>query len=106
MKSLLVGQKLRHDERLTATEKVVFLEVFTEDYLNGKCNKTNDEIARLLDKSRDTISRSVTKLSDIGYLKITYIKGKRILNTTGLDKEIGKAPEVLHIESDLKKEFG
>ncbi|MDN6571944.1 MAG: helix-turn-helix domain-containing protein [Staphylococcus equorum] len=63
-------QKVLHDHSLTSTEKVVYVEVYTQNKMNWHCNMTNAELARLLGVSQKTISRSLTKLHKFKYLNI------------------------------------
>ncbi|MDN6672657.1 MAG: helix-turn-helix domain-containing protein [Staphylococcus equorum] len=63
-------QKVLHDHSLTSTEKVVYMEVYTQNKMNWHCNMTNAELARLLGVSQKTISRSLTKLHKFKYLNI------------------------------------
>lgn len=68
-----------HDKELTSTEKVVFLEVYTQNKMNWHCNMTNSELARLLGLSQKTISRSLTKLHRFKYLNIFNQGNMRIV---------------------------
>ncbi|MDN6722000.1 MAG: helix-turn-helix domain-containing protein [Staphylococcus equorum] len=63
-------QKVLHDHSLTSTEKVVYMEVYTQNKMNWHCNMTNAELARLLGVSQKTISRSLTKLHKLNYLTV------------------------------------
>lgn len=68
-----------HDKKLTSTEKVVFLEVYTQNKMNWHCNMTNAELARILDVSQKTISRSLTRLHRMNYLTIFQHSTTRIV---------------------------
>lgn len=68
-----------HDKELTSTEKVVFLEVYTQNKMNWHCNMTNAELARILNVSQKTISRSLTRLHRMNYLTIFQHNGTRIV---------------------------
>lgn len=78
-----------HDKDLTSTEKVVFLEVYTQNKMNWHCSMTNAELGRILDISQKTISRSLTKLHRMNYLTIFQHSGTRIVkvNKHGKIKE-------------------
>lgn len=78
-----------HDKELTSTEKVVFLEVYTQNKMNWHCNMTNAELARILDVSQKTISRSLTKLHRMNYLTIFQNGTTRIvkINKNGRIRE-------------------
>lgn len=78
-----------HDKELTSTEKVVFLEVYTQNKMNWHCNMTNAELARILDVSQKTISRSLTRLHRMNYLTIFQHSTTRIVkvNKNGRIKE-------------------
>lgn len=78
-----------HDKDLTSTEKVVFLEVYTQNKMNWHCNMTNAELARILDLSQKTISRSLTRLHRMNYLTIFQQSTTRIVkvNKNGRIKE-------------------
>lgn len=72
-------QKVLHDHSLTSTEKVVYMEVYTQNKMNWHCNMTNAELARLLGVSQKTISRSLTKLHRFKYLNIFNQGNMRIV---------------------------
>ena len=78
-----------HDKYLTSTEKVVFLEVYTQNKMNWHCNMTNAELGRILDVSQKTISRSLTRLHRMNYLTIFQHSTTRIvkINKNGRIKE-------------------
>lgn len=78
-----------HDKELTSTEKVVFLEVYTQNKMNWHCNMTNAELARILNVSQKTISRSLTRLHRMNYLTIFQQSTTRIVkvNKNGRIKE-------------------
>lgn len=63
-------QKVLHDHSLTSTEKVVYMEVYTQSKMKNCCTMTNSELGRLLNVSNKTISRSLTKLHKLNYLTV------------------------------------
>lgn len=63
-------QKVLHDHSLTSTEKVVYMEVYTQSKMKYCCTMTNSELGRLLNVSNKTISRSLTKLHKLNYLTV------------------------------------
>lgn len=72
-------QKVLHDNSLTSTEKVVYIEVYTQSKMKYCCTMTNAELARLLGVSQKTISRSLTKLHKSKYLNISNQGNTRIV---------------------------
>lgn len=72
-------QKVLHDHSLTSTEKVVYMEVYTQSKMKYHCSMTNAELARLLGVSQKTISRSLTKLHGFKYLNIFNQGNMRIV---------------------------
>lgn len=72
-------QKVLHDHSLTSTEKVVYMEVYTQSKMKYCCTMTNSELGRLLNVSNKTISRSLTKLHRFKYLNIFNQGNMRIV---------------------------
>lgn len=68
-----------HDYNLTSTEKVIFIEVYTQNKMKLHCAMTNSELGRLLDVSNKTISRSLSKLHRMNYITIFNEGSTRIV---------------------------
>lgn len=68
-----------HDYNLTSTEKIIFIEVYTQNKMKFHCAMTNSELGRLLDVSNKTISRSLSKLHRMNYITIFNEGSTRIV---------------------------
>lgn len=69
------------DERLTALEKIILIEIDSLDGENG-CYASNEYLARFCQCSQSKVSSSITKLKKLGYIKVKSFDGrKRILES-------------------------
>lgn len=86
---------VRYDNRLKANEKLLFGEITALSNIKGYCYSTNKYFSNLYNKDVATISRWISHLKELGYLKIETIKeGKQIKErhlfpvTDPIDKKI------------------
>lgn len=68
-----------HDYDLTSTEKVIFMEIYTQNKMKFHCTMTNSELGCLLDLSSKTISRSLSKLHRTNYITVFNEGSTRIV---------------------------
>ena len=85
----ILPAKVRYDENLSSSEKLIFSEITALINKNGYCWASNDYFAELFNVSKKTISKWINKLSDRGYIKtkLEYEKGtknitKRVIKIT------------------------
>ena len=86
---------VRYDNRLKPNEKLLFGEITALSNVKGYCYSTNKYFSNLYNKDVATISRWISHLKELGYLKIEMIKeGKQIKErhlfpvTDPIDKKI------------------
>ena len=65
----VVPAALRHDARLAPTDKLLWAEVQALSYRTGYCFATNAYLAALYGVSRSTVSRSLARLAQTGWVK-------------------------------------
>lgn len=69
------------DERLTALEKIILIEIDSLDSDNG-CYASNEYLAKFCQCSQSKVSGAITKLRQLGYIRIKSFDGrKRILES-------------------------
>ena len=65
---------VRYDKRLKPNEKLLFGEITALSNIKGYCYSTNKYFSNLYNNYFATISRWITHLKELGYLKIEMIK--------------------------------
>lgn len=69
------------DERLTALEKIILIEIDSLDGDDG-CYASNEYLAKFCQCSQSKVSSAITKLKKLGYIKVKSFDGrKRILES-------------------------
>ena len=69
------------DERLTALEKIILIEIDSLDGENG-CYASNEYLAKFCQCSQSKVSSAITKLKKLGYIRVKSFDGrKRILES-------------------------
>ena len=69
------------DERLTALEKIILIEIDSLDGENG-CYASNEYLAKFCQCSQSKVSSAITKLKNLGYIRVKSFDGrKRILES-------------------------
>lgn len=63
------------DRRLSAIEKIVLLEIDSLDGENG-CYASNRHLAEFCQCGESTVSRSITRLKELGYIRIASFDGR------------------------------
>ena len=67
-KGVWIPKEIWNDERLSANDKVLLTEIDSLDNSTQHCFAGNDYFAKFIHVSESTISRSIKKLHDIGYI--------------------------------------
>lgn len=76
----IIPSIVRYDERLSASEKLMYGELTCLTNKLGYCYASNSYFAKLYKKDASTISRWVKNLEDCGYITIDYEReGKQII---------------------------
>lgn len=76
----IIPSVVRYDERLSASEKLMYGELTCLTNKLGYCYASNSYFAKLYGKDASTISRWVKNLEDCGYITIDYEReGKQII---------------------------
>lgn len=76
----IIPSIVRYDERLSASEKLMYGELTCLTNKLGYCYASNSYFAKLYGKDASTISRWVKNLEDCGYITIDYEReGKQII---------------------------
>lgn len=88
---------VRYDNRLTDSEKLMYSEITALTQATGECWASNNYFATLYDVSMTTISRRISKLSKLGYIKVKMIYKK---GTKQIDKRVITLPELGIIKND------
>lgn len=70
----IIPSEVRYDSRLKANEKLLFAEITSLTNKKGYCYANNEYFAELYNAKKDTISRWISGLEKLGYLKRELIK--------------------------------
>lgn len=73
-KGIWISKKLYFDKRLTPLEKFILIELESLDNEKG-CYASNRYLANFCQCSVPKITQTIKKLSDLGYIEVTYIEG-------------------------------
>ncbi|PKE18692.1 conserved phage C-terminal domain-containing protein [Macrococcoides caseolyticum] len=75
----ILPAKVRYDNRLTADEKIMFSEITALSNKWGYCTASNGYFSKLYEVAKETTSRRISKLNNLGYLSIEFeYEGKQI----------------------------
>lgn len=72
----ILTANVRYDNRLTLMQKIMHAEITALSNKNGYCSAGNKYFADLYECSTSTISKSVSKLEECGYIKVHVIKNE------------------------------
>lgn len=70
----IIPSEVRYDSRLKANEKLLFAEITSLTNKKGYCYANNDYFATLYSAKKDTISKWISGLEKLGYLKRELIR--------------------------------
>ena len=73
----VIPVNIRHNPNLTMRDKVIYAEITATMGENGISIKNNAYFARVLQASKGTISASITKLRELGYIAVTIEKQEK-----------------------------
>ena len=80
-KGVWIPKSIYLDERLSWTEKILLVEIDSLDQSKG-CFASNSYLANFLGVSEWTVSNSISKLKELGYVKTQMLEGrKRIIKS-------------------------
>lgn len=66
--------KVRHDNRLTTTERLILMEIESLSHEKGFCYASNEYIGKIFGIEKGTVSTAVSKLKKYGYITRTVKK--------------------------------
>ena len=88
-KGVWIQKEIWLDKRLNATDKIVLMEIDSLDNENH-CTASNEYLAEFCQCSEKTISRSINKLVEIGYIEIISFNGRVRVARTTLSRQSGQ----------------
>ena len=71
--------EIRYSKKLKPIEKIIYAEITALSNLKGYCFATNDYLAELYDVDSCTISRYISKLEKLGFIRCEYTKEGQIV---------------------------
>lgn len=75
-KGIWIPKAVWLDERLTALEKVILMEIDSLDTTERGCFASNKHIADFCQCSETKVSKAIAKLVDLGYVKVKTFDGR------------------------------
>ena len=75
-KGVWIPKEVWLDERLNALEKVILVEIDSLDSSDGHCWKSNENLAAFCQCSVTKVSTAISKLIDLGYVKVHSFDGR------------------------------
>lgn len=80
-KGVFIPKEIYLDSRLNALDKIIFAEIDSLDFEDG-CYASNKYLAEFCQCSETKVSLAISKLTDLGYIKLISFNGrKRILKS-------------------------
>lgn len=76
-KGVWIPKEIWLDERLNATEKIIFVEIDSLDSTERGCWASNDYIAAFCQCSARTVSAAISKLTKLGYIYVQSFDGRQ-----------------------------
>ena len=67
---------VRYSKELNFFEKVLYADITALTNKNGYCTASNGYFAELFNKAKETISRSISKMEKLGFLKVVILRDK------------------------------
>lgn len=100
-KGVWIPREVWLDERLTALEKMIFMEIDSLDGESG-CYASNEYLAKFCQCSQAKVSNAITKLRKLGYVELASFDGRiRILHSC---LEVSCRQTTKNYKADLKKQ--
>lgn len=76
---LIIRRDLVLDRSLSASSRVLYMDIALEVELNGFCDKTNSFFSELFSRSKRSVSSWIRELQKAGYIQIHFENGVRII---------------------------
>lgn len=73
----IIPAEVRYDEKLRASEKLMYGEITALTYKTGECWASNNYFAKLYNTTPQAISKWILDLQKYGYIKIEYEKQEK-----------------------------
>ena len=104
-KGVWIPKNIYLDERLSWTEKILLVEIDSLDQSKG-CFASNSYLSNFLGVSEWTVSNSISKLKELGYVKTQMLEGrKRIIKSLVKNTRQGLGKPKDSIVKNLKHIF-
>lgn len=92
------------DERLTALEKMILIEIDSLDNEDG-CYASNDYLAKFCQCSQTKVSSAISKLKKLGYIKVVSFDGRKRILRSCITVSVGEPPKKCKAESQNVEEI-
>lgn len=76
-KGIWIPKEVYLDERLSAIDKIVFSEIHSLSATQHGCFASNERLAKFCQCSVPTITRSIGKLKELGFIEVASFNGRR-----------------------------
>jgi DNA-binding transcriptional ArsR family regulator len=86
-KGIWIDKGVWLDKRLNALDKVILVEIDSLDVEGQGCWASNDYLAEFCQCKARTVSRTITKLKELGYIEQTSFDGRHRILRSRLDKK-------------------
>ena len=94
---MVITANVWSSDKLSDSEKLLYGHITTLQQKDGVCYASNSYFAKVLNKHKDTISRSISKLKKLGFIKIRiiYKSGtkeieKRMIMLSRIDENVNR----------------
>jgi len=109
---------VRYSKELNFFEKVLYADITALTNKSGYCSATNGYFAEIFDKSKETISRAISKFEKLGFLKVIILRDettKEVIKrrlylapideniNTPIDENINTLATKMKINQNIKK---
>lgn len=91
------------DDNLTAIEKFILMEIDSLDGEKG-CYASNKYLAEFCQCGESTVSRAITKLRELGYIRIASFDGRTRVLHSCLAKSARQTPQISKAESSNRQD--
>lgn len=100
-KGVWIPKEIWLDERLTALEKVILVEIDSLDSTDAHCWKSNENLAEFCQCSATKVSNAISKLIKLGYVKVNSFDGRKRRLQSCLTFSVGEPYK--NCKADLQK---
>lgn len=91
------------DERLTALEKIILIEIDSLDGENG-CYASNEYLAKFCQCSQSKVSGAISKLKKLGYIRVKSFDGRKRILESCLSFSITQTSKIKKADSRNQEE--